>query len=167
MWPVMDFRQIRGKLIDRDDLAKVVEQNRLKGGTVVFTNGCFDLLHPGHVHLLQSARSLGDMLIVAINTDESVRKIKDEGRPIFDEKERAYMLSALACVDHVVLFHESTPVPLLNLLKPDVLVKGGHYAHEDVVGWNVVEGYGGRVERVPVLDGISTTGTIERITGMG
>ncbi len=163
----MDIRQIRGKLIDRDDLAKEVELARRKGGSVVFTNGCFDLLHPGHVHLLQTARSLGDVLIVAINTDESVRKIKDEGRPVYDETERAYMLSALACVDHVVLFHEPTPVPLLDLLKPDVLVKGGHYAHEEVVGWDVVEGYGGRVERVPVIEGISTTGTIERITGTG
>lgn len=163
----MDFRQIRGKLIDRDELAKVVGHTRQKGGTVVFTNGCFDLLHPGHVHLLQAARSLGDVLIVAINTDESVRRIKDEGRPVYDETERAYMLSALACVDHVVLFHEETPIPLLKLLKPDVLVKGGHYAHDEVVGWDLVEGYGGRVERVPVMEGMSTTGTIERIAGTG
>ncbi len=161
----MHFRQTRGKLVDRDELAKVVGNARKKGETVVFTNGCFDLLHPGHVHLLQNARSLGDLLIVAINTDESVRAVKDEGRPIYDETERAYMLSALACVDHVVLFHEPTPVPLLNLLKPDVLVKGDHYGPEDVVGWDVVESYGGRVERVPVLDGMSTTGTIARITG--
>ncbi len=163
----MHSRQTRGKLIGRDELAKVVERARQQGETVVFTNGCFDLLHPGHVHLLQTARSFGDMLIVAINTDASVRAIKDEGRPIYDEMERAYMLSALACVDHVVLFHEPTPIPLLNLLRPDILVKGGHYGHEEVVGWDVVEGYGGRVERVPVLDGMSTTGTIERITGTG
>ena len=163
----MDFRQNRGKLIGRDELAKAVERARRRGGTVVFTNGCFDLLHPGHVHLLQTARSFGDLLVVAINTDASVRAIKDEGRPIYDETERAYMLGALACVDHVVLFSEPTPIPLLNLLKPDVLVKGGHYGHEEVVGWDVVEGYGGRVERVPVLDGMSTTGTIARITGKG
>lgn len=161
----MHFRQTRGKLIGRDDLAKVVEHARQKGGTIVFTNGCFDLLHPGHVHLLQTARSLGDLLVVAINTDASVRAIKEEGRPIYDEVERAYMLGALACVDHVVLFDEPTPIPLLNLLRPDILVKGGHYGHEEVVGWDVVEGYGGRVERVPVLDGMSTTGTIARITG--
>ena len=163
----MHLRQPRGKLIERDELAQVVVRVQQKGGTVVFTNGCFDLLHPGHVHLLQTARSFGDLLIVAINTDESVRTIKDEGRPIYDESERAFMLGALACVDHVVLFQESTPIPLLNLLKPDILVKGGHYGHEEVVGWDVVEAYGGRVERVPVMDGMSTTGTIERITGTG
>ena len=163
----MHLRQPRGKLIERDELAMVVERVRQKGGTVVFTNGCFDLLHPGHVHLLQTARSFGDLLIVAINTDESVRTIKDEGRPIYDESERAFMLGALACVDHVVLFQEPTPIPLLLLLKPDILVKGGHYGHEEVVGWDVVEAYGGRVERVPVMDGMSTTGTIERITGTG
>lgn len=163
----MHDQQTRGKLVERDELAAVVERARRRGATIVFTNGCFDLLHPGHVHLLQTARSFGDLLIVAINTDESVRKIKEAGRPIYDESERAYMLGALACVDHVVLFHESTPIPLLNLLKPDVLVKGGHYGHEEVVGWNVVEAYGGRVERVPVLDGMSTSGTIARITGTG
>lgn len=163
----MHDQQSRGKLLERDELAAVVERARRRGATVVFTNGCFDLLHPGHVHLLQTARSFGDLLIVAINTDASVRAIKDEDRPIYGETERAYMLGALACVDHVVLFGEPTPVPLLNLLKPDVLVKGGHYGHEEVVGWDVVEAYGGRVERVPVLDGMSTSGTIERITGKG
>ena len=163
----MHLRQPCGKLIERDELAKVVERVRQKGSTVVFTNGCFDLLHPGHVHLLQTARLFGDLLIVAINTDDSVRTIKDEGRPIYDESERAFMLGALACVDHVVLFQEPTPIPLLLLLKPDILVKGGHYGHEEVVGWDVVEAYGGRVERVPVMDGMSTTGTIERITGTG
>lgn len=163
----MHDQQTRGKLLERDELAAVVERARRRGATVVFTNGCFDLLHPGHVHLLQTARSFGDLLIVAINTDASVRAIKDEGRPIYSETERAYMLEAMACVDHVVLFSEPTPIPLLNLLKPDVLVKGGHYGHEEVVGWDVVEAYGGRVERVPVLDGMSTTDTIERITGKG
>lgn len=165
LWPVMHDQQTLGKLVERDALAAVVERARRKGATVVFTNGCFDLLHPGHVHLLQTARSLGDLLIVAINTDASVRAIKDEGRPIYDETDRAYMLGALACVDHVVLFDEPTPIPLLDLLKPDVLVKGGHYGHEEVVGWDVVEAYGGRVERVPVLDGKSTSDTIARITG--
>ena len=163
----MHDQQTRGKLVERAELAAVVERARQEGATVVFTNGCFDLLHPGHVHLLQTARLFGDLLIVAINTDASVRAIKDESRPIYSETERAFMLGALACVDHVVLFGEPTPIPLLNLLKPDVLVKGGHYGHEEVVGWDVVEAYGGRVERVPVLDGMSTSGTIERITGKG
>lgn len=161
----MQLRQNCGKLVDRDELAKVVASAREKGSTVVFTNGCFDLLHPGHVHLLQTSRSFGDLLIVAINTDASVRMIKDNGRPIYSETERAYMLGALSCVDYVLLFEEPTPIPLLTLLRPDILVKGDHYGHGEVVGWDVVEAYGGRVERVPVLEGISTTGTIERITG--
>ncbi len=159
----MHFRQNCGNTIGRDELAKVLERERRKGGIVVFTNGCFDLLHPGHVHLLQTARSYGDLLVVAINTDASVRSIKDDGRPIYDEAERAYMLSALTCVDYVTLFGEPTPIPLLKLLKPDILVKGDHYGHEEVAGWDVVEEYGGRVERVPVLEGRSTTNTIARI----
>ena len=107
----MPDQQTRGKLLGRDELASVVERARQKGATVVFTNGCFDLLHPGHVHLLQTARSFGDLLIVAINTDASVRAIKDEGRPIYSETERAYMLGALACVDHVVLIRRADAYP--------------------------------------------------------
>ena len=163
----MPDQQTRGKLSNAMNLHRSWSARRRNGATVVFTNGCFDLLHPAMSISCRTARSFGDLLIVAINTDASVRAIKDEGRPIYGETERAYMLGALACVDHVVLFGEPTPIPLLNLLKPDVLVKGGHYGHEEVVGWDVVESYGGRVERVPVLDGMSTTDTIARITGKG
>ena len=163
----MDLRQNIAKLVNHDAIKKVAKNAREQGKTVVFTNGCFDLLHPGHVHLLMASRSFGDLLVVAINTDASVRGIKDNGRPIYSENERAYMLDALSCVDHVVLFEDPTPIPLLNLIKPDILVKGDHYEPEEVVGWDTVESYGGRIERVPVLEGISTTSTIERIYGIG
>ena len=159
----MTFKETIDKLFDRDNLAKVLENERAKGKTIVFTNGCFDLLHPGHVHLLKTSRSFGDLLVVAINTDSSIRGIKDTGRPIFSEVEIAYMLSSLSCVDHIVLFNESTPIPLLTLLRPDVLVKGDHYGSKEVVGWDLVEGYGGRIERIPILKGLSTTSMIERI----
>tara|TARA_B100000029_G_scaffold198492_2_gene196824 strand:- start:60290 stop:60781 length:492 start_codon:yes stop_codon:yes gene_type:complete len=159
----MTFKETIDKLFDRDNLANVLENERAKGKTIVFTNGCFDLLHPGHVHLLKTSRSFGDLLVVAINTDSSIRGIKDTGRPIFSEVERAYMLSSLSCVDHIVLFNESTPIPLLTLLRPDVLVKGDHYGSKEVVGWDLVEGYGGRIERIPILKGLSTTSMIERI----
>ncbi len=163
----MNLRDASTKLIGRDELAVLVKKAQDSGQTVVFTNGCFDLLHPGHVHLLQSSKTFGDLLIVAINTDDSIRGLKGKGRPIYSGLERAYILSALACVDYVVFFHEPTPIPLLALLKPDVLVKGAHYTHQEVVGWNVVEGYGGRVERAPIMEGLSTTGAIERIRGIG
>lgn len=163
----MDLQQNIGKLLTRVAIEKVAQNARAQDRTVVFTNGCFDLLHPGHVHLLKTSRSFGDLLVVAINTDASVRRIKDDGRPIYSENERAYMLSALSCVDYVVFFEEPTPIPLLSLIRPNILVKGDHYEHEEVVGWDVVERYGGRVERIPVLEGISTTSTIERINGTG
>ncbi len=159
----MNLRDASTKLTSRDKLIVLVKKVQDSGHTVVFTNGCFDLLHPGHVHLLQSARRFGDLLIVAINTDASIRGLKGKGRPIYSEQERAFILSALACVDYVVLFHERTPIPLLEFLKPDVLVKGDHYTHHEVVGWDVVEAYGGRVERAPIMEGLSTTGAIERI----
>ena len=101
----MTFKETIDKLFDRDNLAKVLENERAKGKTIVFTNGCFDLLHPGHVHLLKTSRSFGDLLVVAINTDSSIRGIKDTGRPIFSEVERAYMLSSLSCVAHILLFN--------------------------------------------------------------
>jgi rfaE bifunctional protein nucleotidyltransferase chain/domain len=162
----MNLRDASTKLIDRNDLAVLVKKVQASGQTVVFTNGCFDLLHPGHIHLLQASKAFGDLLIVAINTDDSIRGLKGAGRPIYSEQERAYILSALACVDYVVLFHEPTPIPLLERLKPEILVKGAHYSHQEVVGWNVVEAYGGRIERAPIMEGLSTTGAIERIRGI-
>ncbi len=145
------------KIVSRSDLRAQVDTARAHGRTIVFTNGCFDLLHAGHVRLLQQAAEFGDLLIVAINSDVSVRKIKGESRPIIPQEQRAEMLAALACVDFVIVFEDDTPIPLLEELQPDVLVKGGEYTREQVVGWEVVIADGGQVATVPMLPGMSTT----------
>lgn len=145
------------------DLQPVVRETQAAGRIVVFTNGCFDLLHPGHVRLLQDAKQFGDILVVGLNSDRSVQRLKGPGRPIFQEDDRVSMLAALACVDYVVVFEEDTPIPLLERLRPDILVKGDEYSPDQVVGREVVEGYGGRVERIPVVQGLSTTDIVERI----
>jgi D-beta-D-heptose 7-phosphate kinase/D-beta-D-heptose 1-phosphate adenosyltransferase len=133
------------------------------GGTVVFTNGVFDLLHPGHVAYLQAARSLGDALIVGINADESVRAIKGPERPINPETERAEILLALECVDHVVVFDEETPHETIRAIQPDVLVKGADWNEHDIVGRDLVQARGGRVVRIPIVEGHSTTQLIGRV----
>ena len=140
-------------------------RSRAAGRTIVFTNGVFDLLHPGHVRYLQRARSFGDVLIVGINSDRSVRTIKGEGRPITPEAERAEILAALACVDAVVVFDEETPHAIITALSPDVLVKGADWAENAIVGRDVVEARGGKVIRVPIEPGHSSTAIIERIRG--
>lgn len=146
------------------EVAEVVVKNwRSLGLRVVFANGCFDLLHPGHVHLLHQARELGDRLVVGLNTDASVRRLKGPARPILRETDRATLLAALSSVDAVVLFDEDTPLELIKRLKPDILVKGNDYTIDRVVGRELVESWGGRVELVPVLAGHSTTGISNRI----
>lgn len=132
-------------------------------GTVVFTNGVFDLLHPGHVDVLVTARALGDALVVGLNSDASVRRLKGPSRPIRSEAERAHVLAALEAVDAVVLFGEDTPIDLIRALAPDVLVKGGDYSVETVVGASEVLGRGGRVVIVPLTPGHSTTATVTRM----
>jgi D-beta-D-heptose 7-phosphate kinase/D-beta-D-heptose 1-phosphate adenosyltransferase len=149
------------KVLDRSSLAEELKRRRRNGETIVFTNGCFDLLHMGHVRYLQQARELGTCLIVATNSDDSVRRLKGPSRPIIEQDERAEMLGSLECVDFVTVFSEDTPETLLELLRPDVLVKGGTTAH--VVGRDIVEGYGGRVLTLPAVEGLSTTKIIERI----
>jgi rfaE bifunctional protein nucleotidyltransferase chain/domain len=133
------------------------------GKTIVFTNGVFDLIHVGHLRYLQRARALGDWLIVGLNSDRSVRAIKGPGRPITPENERAEIVVALACVDAVVIFDEETPHPLIAALQPDVLVKGADWPADAIVGRDVVEARGGRVVRVPVEAGYSTSALIEKI----
>ena len=141
----------------------VVERLRAAGKTVVFTNGVFDLLHVGHLRYLQQARALGDALIVGVNSDRSVRTNKGQGRPITPEAERAEILSALACVDGVVVFDEDTPHDIITALQPDVLVKGADWAADAIVGRDVVEARGGRVVRVPIEAGHSTSALVEKI----
>lgn len=143
-------------------LAKVKEW-RAAGGKVVFTNGCFDLLHPGHISLLYQARALGDRLVVGLNTDASIRRLKGSGRPILSEQDRAAMLSALECVDLVVHFDEDTPLQLIEAIRPDILVKGSDYSPEQVVGKAVVESYGGCVKLVDLIQGYSTTQLTQKV----
>ena len=144
-------------------LAPLIATLRRAGKTVVFTNGCFDILHPGHVHTLTQAKALGDVLIVGINSDASVKRLKGERRPILNQDERIVMLAALAVTDYVTVFEEDTPLALIQLLQPQVLVKGGDWGLEAVVGREVVEANGGKVALIPYQEGLSTTGIIERI----
>ncbi|MEI6206136.1 MAG: D-glycero-beta-D-manno-heptose-7-phosphate kinase [Desulfuromonadales bacterium] len=151
------------KIKTRDVLTAVVATEKARGRRVVFTNGCFDLLHAGHVKYLQKAHSLGDILVLGLNSDSSVRRLKGEKRPLIGEEERAHILAALDCIDYVILFDEDTPLELISALKPDVLAKGGDYTLEGVVGKEFVEAYGGRVELVSFVDGKSTSNIIERV----
>lgn len=136
---------------------------RPRDRTLVFTNGCFDLLHRGHVEFLDRARRLGDALMVGLNTDASVERLKGDGRPLVGQEDRASVLAALACVDAVVLFDEDTPRRLVSAVLPDVLAKGGDYRAEDIVGREEVLSAGGRVEVIPLVEGYSTTRLVERI----
>jgi D-glycero-beta-D-manno-heptose 1-phosphate adenylyltransferase len=133
------------------------------GQRVVFTNGCFDLLHPGHIETLEKARGFGDALIVGVNSDRSVREMKGAGRPILPERERAEILAALECVDGVVIFDEPTPRETIAALLPDLLVKGGDWASDRIVGREEVEAAGGKVQLIPVVSGYSTTAIVEKI----
>ncbi len=133
------------------------------GRRMVFTNGCFDLLHPGHIQSLEQARALGDALVVGLNSDKSVRELKGPGRPVFPELERAEILAALECVDAVVIFDELTPRSVIAALLPDVLVKGGDWPSNQIVGREEVEAAGGRVVSIPVVPGYSTTAILEKI----
>jgi D-beta-D-heptose 7-phosphate kinase/D-beta-D-heptose 1-phosphate adenosyltransferase len=152
-----------GKQVDAQEAAALLRLARRQGRRVVFTNGCFDLLHAGHVDLLRRARELGDLLVVGLNTDRSIRQIKGPLRPLIAQHERAHMLAALDAVDLVVLFDEPTPLALIEALRPDVLAKGGDYTREQVVGAGLVESWGGRVELVPLTAGKSTSRLIEQI----
>lgn len=154
-----------GKVRTLDELMVQVGAARKAGKRIVFTNGCFDVLHAGHVHLIERARQFGDFLIVGLNDDHSVRTLKGEGRPINDQEHRTRVLGALSAVDSVVLFGDDTPIRLIETIVPDVLVKGGDYAPEDVVGAKTVADAGGRVEIVPLVDGLSSTKTIDKIRG--
>jgi D-beta-D-heptose 7-phosphate kinase/D-beta-D-heptose 1-phosphate adenosyltransferase len=145
------------------DAKALVSSIRNAGGRVVFTNGVFDLLHPGHVRYLRRARALGDALIVAVNSDRSVRRNKGPSRPITPELERAEVLSALDAVDAVVIFDEETPLAVISALQPDVLVKGADWGEDAIVGREVVEARGGAVVRVPIEAGYSTTAIVKKI----
>jgi D-beta-D-heptose 7-phosphate kinase/D-beta-D-heptose 1-phosphate adenosyltransferase len=149
-------------VVTQDDLIVAVASHKRNGQGVVFTNGCFDLLHPGHLRTLEQARALGDVLIVAINSDASVRALKGPGRPVIPQDERAEILAALAAVDYVTIFDEATPRELIARVLPNVLVKGGDWGANEIVGREEVEAAGGRVVSVPIEPGYSTTEILER-----
>jgi D-beta-D-heptose 7-phosphate kinase/D-beta-D-heptose 1-phosphate adenosyltransferase len=151
------------KIKNLDVLVTLIEAEKARGRKVVFTNGCFDLLHVGHVRYLQKARTYGDLLVLGLNSDASVRRLKGEKRPLIGQRERAHILAALDCINYVVIFDEDTPLQLLQALKPAVLVKGGDYTPDEVVGKDLVESYGGRIELVEFVDGKSTTNIIDKI----
>jgi rfaE bifunctional protein nucleotidyltransferase chain/domain len=151
----------------RSEAAALARALQSQGKTVVFTNGVFDILHPGHLRYLQQARALGDALIIGLNADASVRRNKGPERPINPEAERAEVLEALECVDAVAVFDEDTPAEIIRAIEPDILVKGADWAADAIVGRDTVEARGGRVVRVPVEQGYSTTAIIERIRGAG
>jgi D-beta-D-heptose 7-phosphate kinase/D-beta-D-heptose 1-phosphate adenosyltransferase len=154
---------VREKVKKRQALKTIAAQAKTEGKKIVFTNGCFDLLHMGHVQLLREAKNLGDILIVALNSDGSVRQIKGSDRPILPEEERAELIAALEMVDYVTMFDEPDPLNVIRELRPDVLAKGGDWAEDKIVGREFVESYGGRVAVIPFLKGHSTTEIIERM----
>lgn len=157
------FGQSSGKVVDFETAKDAVRHLKRQGQRIVFTNGCFDLLHVGHVTYLREAASLGDVLIVAVNSDRSVRKLKGADRPLIAQRDRAAMLAALECVDLVLVFDDDTPHRLLHEFHPDVLVKGGTYTRDEVVGHEVVSAYGGQVAVTSAVDGVSTTGLVSNI----
>ncbi|HUS38635.1 MAG TPA: D-glycero-beta-D-manno-heptose 1-phosphate adenylyltransferase, partial [Pirellulales bacterium] len=145
------------KVIDQTTLNNALDACRARGQRIVFTNGCFDLLHVGHITYLQQAATTGDLLVIGLNSDQSVRRLKGPKRPVIGQEDRAAILAALACVDYVVVFDEETPENLIRTVRPDILVKGGDYRPEDIVGRDFVESYGGQVVVTPIVEGVSTT----------
>jgi rfaE bifunctional protein nucleotidyltransferase chain/domain len=151
------------KIVALTDALQLVNQWKLQGQTIVFTNGCFDIVHIGHVDYLERAHNLGDKLILGLNTDHSIRRIKGEKRPIVEENARARVIAALAFVDVVVLFDEDTPLRLIQTIKPDILVKGDDYTVKNIIGADFVIENGGKVETIPLVKGFSTSNIIEKI----
>jgi rfaE bifunctional protein nucleotidyltransferase chain/domain len=152
------------KIIPPENLASLCEQLHTEGSILVFTNGVFDLLHPGHIHYLKEARGLGSHLIVALNTDDSTRKIKGEKRPLMSLEERAEILAAMEMISYVTWFTEESPEKVIRLVRPDVLVKGGDWQIDQIAGRDFVETYGGKVLSIPFVPGYSTSNIIDTIT---
>jgi D-beta-D-heptose 7-phosphate kinase/D-beta-D-heptose 1-phosphate adenosyltransferase len=159
---MLSYEQIIQKTITLDAALKRFNTEFRNKHKIVFTNGCFDLLHRGHIYYLSRARELGDLLVVGLNSDASVRLLKGPGRPVNMQEARAEVLGALAFVDYIIVFEEETPLKLITALEPDILVKGGDYKAEDIVGYREVSSRGGRVETIPLLEGYSSTSIIDR-----
>jgi rfaE bifunctional protein nucleotidyltransferase chain/domain len=156
------YEEIKGKIITRDQAGKCFTETYRKTHRIVFTNGCFDLLHRGHIYYLSRAKEMGDLLVIGLNSDDSVTRLKGPGRPLNTEESRAEVLGALAMVDHIIIFGEDTPLNLILAIRPHVLVKGGDYRKEEIVGYREVISWGGEVVTIPLLEGYSTTSLINR-----
>lgn len=158
--------QFKKKLIPASELSATIEGLRISDKKIVFTNGCFDILHKGHIHYLRESRMLADVLIVGLNSDASVKRLKGENRPINSEQDRAYVLEALDFVDYIVIFDEDTPLKLIQQIQPDIYTKGGDYSMQNIIGpglgGDIIEAYGGRVVIVKLVDGYSTTSLIQK-----
>ncbi|HLP51596.1 MAG TPA: D-glycero-beta-D-manno-heptose 1-phosphate adenylyltransferase [Chitinophagales bacterium] len=154
--------KIESKILSLDGLLKRIEFWRKLGDKIVFTNGCFDILHQGHIQLLAGCNELGERTIIGVNSDSSVQQLKGPARPVNDQQSRATLLASTQFVDGVIFFYELTPEALIHAIKPDVLVKGGDWKKEEIVGSSFVESYGGKVQTIPYLKGFSTTEIIER-----
>ncbi|MBA2613273.1 MAG: D-glycero-beta-D-manno-heptose 1-phosphate adenylyltransferase [Bacteroidetes bacterium] len=157
-------QQLKSKIVTKETALQTIDLLKKAGKKIVFTNGCFDILHPGHVDYLSQARDLGDVLVLGLNTDNSVKRLnKAPNRPINKEQERAMVLAAIGCVDFIVVFDEETPYELIKILQPDILVKGDDWPVEKIVGYDIVTANGGKVMTIPFLEGFSTTNLIKRI----
>jgi rfaE bifunctional protein nucleotidyltransferase chain/domain len=157
------YKRLKNKILSRPEMDDILIQIREKGLSIVFTNGCFDVLHKGHIHYLAEASDMADILIIGLNTDASVKRLKGPNRPVLDQESRAIALSALVFVDYIVLFGEDTPLELLKIIKPNILVKGGDYQVESIIGYDFVTSYGGKVITMPLVKGYSTTSIIKKI----
>lgn len=162
---MISYEDITARIISREDAGRIFSTSFRGKNTIVFTNGCFDLLHRGHVYYLSRARQMGDLLVVGLNTDASVRRIKGPGRPLSGEQSRAEVLASLVFVDYVILFEQDTPLELILAIRPHILVKGRDYRSEEIVGYNEVLSWGGRVETIPLLEGYSTSSIIRKMGG--
>lgn len=154
---------LEGKIKSKVQLKKIIAKLKEEGKKIVFTNGCFDLLHYGHVKYLQEAKRKGDILVVAVNSDASIRKLKGKERPINNEKDRLRVMAALESVDYVILFKEETPLKTIKALLPDILVKGSDWKKDNIVGWELVLGYGGRIASIKLIPGHSSSTLIKKI----
>ena len=158
------FEHIKSKIISRDELSRLLSILKFKKQKIVFTNGCFDIVHRGHAEYLAKARSLGNYMIVGLNSDNSVTRLKGENRPLQEQSSRAIILASFGFVDNVVIFDEDTPYDLIKLIQPDILVKGADYKPEDVVGYDIVTESGGKILTIELVEGFSTTNIVNKIS---
>jgi rfaE bifunctional protein nucleotidyltransferase chain/domain len=159
---MLTYEEIKQKIISLEQVEDMFTSSFRERKRIVFTNGCFDLLHRGHIYYLAKARELGDLLVLGLNSDDSVTRLKGPGRPVNDQQARAEVLAGLAFVDYLLIFPEDTPLNLIKAVRPDILIKGGDYKAEEIVGYREVLSWGGRIETIPLLEGYSTTSIIEK-----